>query len=162
MATTYDQLETMFFDRIEKDRSFFIYAGLDDSDSMAIARSRADAYLVEACSDMMSLCDPVVDFLDMDNNARQFSFDMTGKELYLVSSLMYQKYLEKDIAYLRSLDVNFTTAELKVFDPSNARTTYLEMVRYVKEQNERLLEEYRSRDRITGAWIGADYSESDG
>lgn len=162
MATTYDQLETMFFDRIEKDRSFFIYAGLDDSDSMAIAKSRADAYLVEACSDMMSLCDPVVDFLDMDNNARQFSFDMTGKELYLVSSLMYQKYLEKDIAYLRSLDVNFTTAELKVFDPSNARTTYLEMVRYVKEQNERLLEEYRSRDRITGEWIGADYSESDG
>lgn len=161
MATTYDELETMFFDRIEKDRSFFMYAGLDDSDSMAVAKTRADAYLVEACSDMMSLCDPVVDFLDMDADARLFSFDMTGKERYLVSSLMYQKYLEKDIAYLRSLDVNFTTSELKVFDPSNARTTYLEMVNYVRTQNERLLEEYRNRDRITGAWIGADYSESD-
>ena len=106
-------------------------------------------------------CHPSVDFTDRDDTSEVFNFDLNRNEIILISSLMYQSYLERDIPYLKSLSANYTPTELKVFDPSNARSTYLDMCKFVSGQNDSLMDAYRSTDRITGAYKKINFNSYD-
>ena len=48
MATSFDSVNTVFYNFIEEDDSFFDYYGLSRLDSIALAQQRADVCLVEA------------------------------------------------------------------------------------------------------------------
>lgn len=158
MGTPYTVPIELFFKKVEKDVRFFNYFGLDDYRAMRLAEERAKTYLSEAVGRLMLECSPSVDFTDVDGEAETFNFDLTTSEKLLLSSLMYEYYLERDIAYLRLQNVNYVSTELRVFDPSNARNSFMEMYESVCNRNKELLEEYRNRDRLTGAFIGVDYT----
>ena len=74
---------------------------------------------------------------------------------------MYEMYLDRDIARLKCLMVNYTPTDLKVFDPSNARSTFLAMYESVCNKNALLIDDYASRDRLTGKLKGIDYASYD-
>ena len=78
---------------------------------------------------------------------------MTRNEVFLLSSLMYEYYLDKDISRIKTLNVNYTGTELRVFDPSNARSSFLQLYENVQRQNEKLLDTYRNVNRETGEFI---------
>ena len=71
--------------------------------------------------------------------------------------MMFQVYLSRSIAKLKTLEVNYSSSDLKVFDPSNARTSFMTMYEKVCQDNAFLIEEYKSRDRLTGAFIEVGY-----
>ena len=83
---------------------------------------------------------------------------MTRTEIDMLASLMFEMYLEKDIAKLRVLDVNYTPNDLQVFSPSQSRKTFMEMYENVRAENRRLLDGYKSRDRLTGELLTIDYA----
>lgn len=146
METTYDQIYAAFFRRIEEDKNFFQYLNLSDEDSMILAKARALGFLHEACAKIVFDCPNGSDFLNYDDEAMQFGFQLTKKEIHLLSSVMYGFYLERDIAKLKCLSVNFTSTDLRVFDPSNARSTFMTMYNSVKEDNDHLIDVYRCTD----------------
>lgn len=161
MGTSYSVPIEAFYHRIEKDREFFNYFNLSEEEAMAIAKERALAYMDESLAKVALDCHPSIDFANRDDTSEVFNFDLNKNEIVLISSLMYQSYLERDIPYLKSLSVNYTPTELRVFDPSNARSTYLDMCKYVCAQNDSLMDAYRSTDRVTGAYKTIDFNSYD-
>lgn len=158
MATSFELPIERFFYRIEEDRDFFQYLNLDETHAMQLARRRASHYLMNAVDRLMMDGMPDIDLTDCDLVLAEFNADLTSKEVFLLASLMYEYYLEKDIAKLKTYTVNYTHVDLKVFDPSNARSSFMEMYNSVKAQNEKLLDTYRNTDRLTGAFKAIDFS----
>lgn len=155
--TSFNILIDRFFHRIETDRGFFNYFNLTDNEAMELANQRAEALLYEAI-DLLSLrTTHDINFADINYKNKCFNFDLTDKEIMLVSSFMYQQYLERDIAKLKVLSVNYTSSNLKVFDPSNARSTFKELYEKVCANNDLLLDEYNNKDRETNQFIRIDY-----
>ena len=165
MATPFENPINRFFYRIEEDRDFFQYINLDDAEAMQLARRRAANYLRNAVDRMMLDGAPDIDLSDVDEQAEQFNADLTSREVFILASLMYEYYLAKDIAKIKTYTVNYTATDLRVFDPSNARTSFMELYNGVKAENEKLLDLYRNTDRLTGAAKHIDfasYDEEDG
>lgn len=160
MGTSINTPIELFFRRIEKDSEFFNYFNLSDCESMQIAKERAFVYLEEAIGIVCLNCNPEVDFTERDKNG-DFTFEWTQAEKLLIPSLMYEMYLDRDIAYLKNLNVNYTSSELKVFDPSNARSTFLALYQTVKAQNEYLLDRYKNTYRDTGEYKTLDFAVYD-
>lgn len=158
MATSYSVLINKFFDFIEKDRDFFNYFGVDDVVAMEIAQNRAKNYLDEAVWRMTLECHPSIDLTDRDDETAEFNVDLNGNETLLLSSLMYEYYLLRDISYLKLQNVNYTSTELRVFDPSNARSSFYEMFEGVCNRNKMLIDNYNSTDRNSGSLLGVDYT----
>lgn len=160
MGTSYDVLYAAFFRRVEEDRDFFQYINLSNDESMNLAKIRALGFLHEACARLAFDCPEGSDFLDYDDESFEFGFDLTKKEVHLVASLMYENYLNRDIAKLKCLSVNFTSTDLRVFDPSNARKTFMDMYLAVKAENDYMVDTYRCTD-AEGAYYGIDFQSYD-
>lgn len=161
MATPFALPIEYFFRRVEEDRQFFNYFALSNKEAMELANNRATQYLYEACSYIMFECPDKFDFLDYDQESHLFRGDLNKKELLLLSGIMYQMYISRDIAKLKCWNVNFTPTDLRVFDPSNARKTYLALYERVVAENDRLLDIYRNTDPTTGMLIGIDFGAYD-
>ena len=155
--TSFEILIERFFHRIEKDRDFFNYFQLTDTEAMDLATQRAESLLYEAVSIISLKTTTAVDFYNYDKENKTFNFDLNNTEIMLISSFMYQQYLERDIAKLKILSVNYTSSNLKVFDPSNARSTFKALYDDVCIRNELLLDEYNNKDRETNQFLAIDY-----
>jgi len=158
-VTLFSEIIQSFLSRIEKDKDFFTYFELSDEEAMDLARKRASIYLHEAISIIMAKGQPSVDFTDFNLEVGEFNFELTAQEKFLLSSLMYEMYLSRDIAYLRCLSVNYTSTDLRVFDPSSARSTFMDMYKFVCNQNESFINLYKNTDRLSGAYKGIDYTQ---
>jgi len=161
MSTSYSVPLEAFYHRIEKDRDYFNYFNLTEAEAMALAKERALAYMDEALVRIALECHPSVDFSDRDDTSEVFNFNLTRNEVMLVSSLMYQSHLEREIAYIKTINVNYTPTELRVFDPSNARSSFLDMYKLVCEQNDSLMDKYKSTDRTTGTYKTINFDSYD-
>lgn len=161
MATSFELPINRFFTRIEEDRDFFQYYNLSDVEAFQLAQTRAKNYLVDAIDKMMIEGMPSIDLFDTDEASAQFNEDLTSREVYILASLMYEFYLAKDIAKLKTYNVNYTATNLKVFDPSNARSTFQSLYDGVVAKNQLLLDQYRNTDRLTGAYKTIDYGAYD-
>ena len=159
--TSFETIIDMFMHRVEEDKRFFNYYGLTDVESIELAYHRASAYLNEAISILIFKGHPQVDFTDFDAELQQFNFDLTQREKYLLSSLMYLQHLDRSIAYLKTLSVNYTSTDLRVFDPSNARKTFMTMYESVKAECDDLLDLYRNTARDDGDYLSIDFEVYD-
>ena len=183
MATSSSTVIEAFLLRVETDRKFFNYRDVDEDQGLEVAKFRAKNFLVEACGRIMLEGMPSVNFtpvmLEEDVETEEenedgetvttvttvtylgWDFDLTAGEIYLLASMMYEQYMERDIATLKTMNVNFTGTELRVFDPSNARKTFLTMYEEVKSRNAYLLDVYKNSDRLTGYYSTIDFDSLD-
>lgn len=104
---------------------------------------------------------PKVDFMGYDDKLEEFNFEMTKREIFLMASIMFECYLERDVSKLKCLSVNYAPTDVRVFDPSNARKTFQAMYEFVCSQNALLLDTYRNTDRLTGEYAGINYASFD-
>ena len=161
MGTAYSVPIEMFFRKIEKDISFFEYFNLTPDEAMVLAQDRATGYLDEAVAKIVLKCHPASGTFDKDDTESVFAGDLTQVETAIIASLMYESYLSREFAYIKTINVNYTPKELTVFDPSNARSTFLKIYETICNENAGLLEEYRNSDRYTGEYIKTDFSIND-
>ena len=159
--TPYTTIYDKFFHRIEEDREFFNHFQLPDAQVMEVAQQRASAYMEEAVSRIMMECPQGSVFAQRTTTDPEgFVADLTPSEIYLVSSLMFEQYIERDIAYLKKLTVNYTSKELTIFSPDNWRNSYNELFKTVRNENEGLMNLYKNKDRLTGAYLSVDFSSA--
>lgn len=161
MATSFQKPVDIFLGRIEKDIDFFRYIGLSDEEAAKLAAERSKNILLQANSALALRCKSDIDFTDVDTDKDVYTADLNSNEIYLVGSMMYEIYLQKDIAKIKLDNVNYTASELKVFDPSNARSTFMSIYDTVVAENKALIAEYRDTDRQTGKYLGIDYAAYD-
>ena len=159
--TTYEQVFDWFYALVEKDYEFFNYYEVTPEEAIKIAQNRASNYLEEAVRTIMMKALPQVDFTQRSEDGTGFAFDFTPQEALLIPRLMHQHYLFREFSYLKTREVNFTSSDLKVFDPSNARYSFNEMYRMVEEDNALLLDAYKNTDRNTGRFRAFDPKKFD-
>lgn len=150
MATSFDAINSIFYNFLEEDSSFFNYYGVSEYESEMLAQQRADACLTEAAMKLSLRIEADIDFCDFDTELREFGEDLTKEEIFLLASLQYEEYLFRDVAKLRANATRFTSAEQSVFSPANERRTFVEMYQLVVRENEELVDRYVAKDRITG------------
>jgi len=132
---------------------------LTDDEVKGLVDIRCANFLDEAVNRLIIEANPSVDFTDRDTE--QFNFDLTCSELAIIPSLMYEQYLFRDFSYLKTLNVNYTPTEMRVFDPSNARATFLNIYNTVCATNEKYIDIYKNSDRATGALKSINFANYD-
>lgn len=160
MATAYDAIYDVFYRKIERDEDFFQYFNLTQEEAVALAQERAHGYLKEAAALLVRKCQPDISFA-YDDTAQTVGTQeesLTDTEIDLLANLMFEAYLAKDIARLRVMNVNYTPTDLQVFSPSAGRKTFMEMYTAVQAENRQAIDDYKSRDRLTGALKAIDYA----
>ena len=149
-TTSFDELFSRFFDKVENDPDFFEYYNHSDEESMRIAQERAKSYLLEAVDIFTLKCTPSVDFFNIDKEIGCFNFEVTSREMEIISSIMYAIYLERDISKLKPILNSFSATDIKsLFSPANERRTFESLLSWYKERTDTLITNYAARDRIT-------------
>lgn len=160
MVTTWDEIFTIFYDKIEKDRGFFMYNNVSPEMALEIAKERSKSLLLEAITRLTLSCTPEINFLDYDEELEQFNFECTQNEKILLANLMRERLFDKDKSLLKVCEMKFSPSDLNViFSPANERKTFLEMYKDIVKENDRLIDNYISRNRITGKLKFIDYSK---
>lgn len=157
--TSYEQLYVPFFNKIEEDAKFFSYYNLTANEALEIAQKRAKNYLNEAVSILKRNCS--LDFdLVLDDEMEMISEDLTRDEINLLADLMYEVYISRDIATLKSMVNALTSTDLKMLhSPANERKTFMDMYSTLKYNNEVAMSQYNGRDRKTGKLKLINYSQ---
>lgn len=161
MSTQLMELTDDFLHLVEKDIDFFRYFELNDTEALALAKARAAKLLDEATSRIMMYTNPSVDLNARDPITGDITVSLNYQEKEIIPSVMYEIYLERDFAFLKALNVNYTRTDLRVFDPSNARSTFLEIYDKVKTRNAEYLDLYKNTDRATGQFRKIDFGSFD-
>ena len=139
-----------FYKRIEKDEDFFQYYNVSIVEAMGLAHEQAKGYLIEALDRLSSIGGLQVDFSNYDIDEEEIGFEITNKERKLLVGLMFQTYMERDLPLLHAFKINFAPNDLAVFSPANERNSYEAFIKRLNSENEIALDDYKSRDRITG------------
>jgi len=158
MSTTFEAIYEPFFYKIENDKDFFVYYNITSDEALTLAKQRAKSLLIEAVTELVFNCNPDIDFTNYDKTTETFFETLTNNEINLLVQLMFEKYLERDIAKLKAFKVRFTPSDLNMFSPANERTSFINMYNQVQYQSNVMISNYASRDRLTGADKIIDYS----
>lgn len=157
--TTYEELYTPFFNRIEKDATFFSYYNLTEDEALGIAKSRTKNYLNEAITIWERNCTLDIEII-LDDELEEISADLTHNEINLIADLMYEVYISRDIVTLKSMVNALTSTDLKMLhSPANERKTFMDMYNTLKSNNEVAMSNYNGRDRLTGKRKVIDYAQ---
>lgn len=158
-TTSFDLILERFYDRIEKDEDFFNYYNVPISEAEKIARMRSVNYLIEALDYMSSIGELQVDFSNYDIELNRVNFKLVKKELNILSELMFLIYMKRDETLLHAMKINFTPSDLNVLSPGNERTSYRNFIKDLSLNIETMIDNYKNRDRFTGALkVVIDYS----
>nr|DAU73227.1 MAG TPA: Hemagglutinin HA2 Virus, GP2 Ectodomain, Post-Fusion [Caudoviricetes sp.] len=141
---------TLFFDKIERDREFFMYNDIPCDKADEITKERAKSYLTSALSYLFLKCSSDIDFMNYDFKREVHNENLTNSEIDLIVSVMFEKYLERDISILKAQSNRFTTKDLNVFSPANERKTFMDMFKQIQDDNIKKIKDYEAIDRITG------------
>lgn len=157
--TTYEELYTPFFNRIEKDATFFSYYNLTEEEALEIAKSRTKNYLNEAITIWERNCTLDIEII-LDDELEEISADLTHNEINLIADLMYEVYISRDIVTLKSMVNALTSTDLKMLhSPANERKTFMDMYNTLKSNNEVAMSNYNGRNRLTGKRKVIDYAQ---
>ena len=148
--TSFSTLTERFLRRIEKDSDFFTYYNVEPEEALSLAIRQATGYIYDAIDLLLDRCTPQVDFYNYDNEIEQFNFELTSREIGLLSSLMREVYFDRELSLLKAFKLALTPSDLKIFSPANERKTFVEMVESIKADNHIKISKYISEDRITG------------
>ena len=160
-TTSFDKITSRLLRKIEKDKDFFEYYNLYVSEVQSIVMEQAVGYLYDAIDLLTSKCEPDTDFYDYDEELLQFNFELTQREIGLLSSLMYEVYFERDEALLKAFKIRMTPSDLNQFSPANERASFENMLQRIKNENTNKIAKYVSTDRKTGKRKMIDHSQYD-
>lgn len=151
---SYEPFLELFFSKLEKDTDFFALYNLTEEEILDIAVKRSKVYLKEAYSQFKLNCTLEFQFL-FDDNLAQISvspdnINVTFDEINIIAELMREICYDRDLAKLRAFQTRFSPTDLNSFSPANERTSFLKMCEYIKKNNNMLIDNYDSRDRLTG------------
>lgn len=159
MSTAWSSVYEVFFHKIEKDSDFFSYNNVEPDEAVKIAKQRAKGYLQEAVSKLTMYGTPDIDFADYNTELEVFNVDLTSNEIDLLANIMREKYFEKDQSKLKAFQIRFSPKDLDAFSPANERKTFMDMFGEITKENNRLIAQYCSRDRITGKLKQINYAQ---
>lgn len=158
MATAFSKVYDAFDAKMETDKDFYNYLGLDDNQSLELAHERAHDYIIESVARLCRECDSDVNFSDYDEDLKRFNIDLTFDEIDMIANLMYECNYKREFSRLKAFEVNYTPSDLNVFSPSNSRKSFIEMYQQIRKENSLMLDRYQAKNRTDHSRKTIDYS----
>lgn len=158
-TTAFNKVVNRLLRKIEKDKDFFAYYNMSVLEAQELVLEQATGYLYDAVDLLTSKCEPDVDFYDYDEMSQRFNFELTPREIGLLSSLMYEVYFERDETLLKAFSIRMTPSDMNQFSPASERKTFMDMVKTIKSENVNKISKYISTDRETGQRKTIDHSQ---
>ena len=164
-TTSFNVIIEKFLRKIEKDRDFFTHYNISFAEAMKLAVEQSENYLIEAIDKLTDKCSPDVDFYDYNYNEEEksyeFNFSLTKREIGLFAELMREVYFDRDFSKLKAFKIAMTPSDLNQFSPASERSSYVNMVKEIKQENDVRISQYIAMDRLTGKPKTIDYSKRD-
>lgn len=158
--TSFDEIFSIFLDKVKKDKKFFNYFNVSIEESLTLAKQQSKYYLFESISKLTLMCQPDVDFNDYNESLNVFNFKLTLQEINILANLMFEVHLNRDTALLGITKNYLSSEDIKIlFSPANERRTFTQLLNDVRLENEKLIYKYASRDRLTGKRKTIDHSQ---
>lgn len=160
--TTYEEIFTKFFSKIQKDNGFFLADVVSPKESYEQAIKNCKDYMDEAITEIIlqgNLNCPVDLIGNKNDLMEQFNIQLTLVEINLISDIMVEKHLERTIIErLNYLQTRYHSNDLKVFSPSDAVRTFNTSFENLKSTNSKNIRLYKKRDRENFKYNRFDYS----
>jgi len=157
--TLWEDIYKKFWDKIEKDTDFFSYNNISSDIALEIAKERSKSLIIESIIRFTLSCTPDVDFNDYDEELEQFNFYLTNTERDLIARIMRERYFDRDKSLLKAFEVRFSPTDLKMFSPAEERKSFISMYEGIVKENDKLISNYKDKDRITGELKKIDHSK---
>ena len=156
MGTPVEAVYTAFYDKLERDASFFD-AGSSLEESEEIAKERSHTYLKEAISywKRKQSADIPLRF-----DKEKFEADLTDDEIDLIAMIMVYMHYQKTAVALKSKMHIFSAADIKAlynFSPAQERSSFMKQVESYKKEVDDAIDGYAARDRLTNARISVGF-----
>lgn len=158
MGTPVESVLDSFYKLIERDLDFFTYQNVPDDEAESIVKNRAYNYLDEAISKFLLQGTPEISF-GYSKDTEMFDEELTRVEINIIAQLMLECHFHRDYSTLKVNQIHFSPKDLQAFSPANERKTFVDMYNGIVSDNRISLSEYFSRNRMTGALKGIDYSK---
>lgn len=160
MTTSFDEIYDRFFRKVEEDSDFFEYYNCTPEEAVELAKERASGYLQEAVSTLEIRLSGFADVDFYDKNDTEFNFELVGKEIEILSRMMFIIYLERDIAKLKTVINSMTSSDIKMlYSPANERNSFDAMLKNYKNDTDIMITQYLAVDRTTGKHKKIEYEE---
>lgn len=157
--TSFDVLIKRCARKLEKDSDLFSYYNVSASEAETLLKEQIVGYIYDAIDILYSKCEPLSNLYDYDEELLTFNFDLTKREIGLLADLMRQVYYERQETLLGAFKVRMTPSDLNHITPSTERSTFLNLVKDIRNENEIAISRYVSSDRITGKRKMIDHSQ---
>lgn len=86
------------------------------------------------------------------------TISLTIDEIDILANLMKEIYYQRDLSKLKAFKIKFSPSDLNSFSPAEERRTFVNMCAFIKNNNEVLIDNYASRDRLTGKLKSINYT----
>ena len=161
--TSFDELIERTARKLEKDSDLFNYYNISSSEAEALLKEQITGYIYDAVDILYNHIDQSdnISFYDYDDELKQFNFDLTNREIGLLSNLMRQVYYERQEAMLGAFKIRMSPSDLSIFSPASERTSFENMLKTIRQENDIALSHYASTDRLTGKKKTIDHSQYD-
>ena len=161
--TSFDKLIERTARKLEKDSDLFEYYNISSSEAEILLREQITGYIYDAVDIFYNYVDldNDVSFYDYDEELKQFNFNLTKREIGLLSNLMRQVYYERHEATLGVFKIRMSPSGLSTFSPASERTSFENMLGRIRQENDIALSRYASTDRLTGKKKTIDHSQYD-
>lgn len=157
--TSFDVLIKRCARKLEKDSDLFSYYNVSASEAETLLKEQIVGYIYDAIDILYSKCEPLSNLYDYDEELLTFNFDLTKREIGLLADLMRQVYYERQETLLGAFKTRMTPSDLNHITPSTERSTFLNLVKDIRNENEIAISRYVSSDRITGKRKMIDHSQ---
>lgn len=159
--TSFDELINRCARKLEKDADLFSYYNVSSTEAETLLREQIVGYLYDAIDYLTSKCVPDVDMYNFDTETQTFGFDLTPREVGLMSDIMRLIYYERQEALLGAFKMRMSPADINVITPSTERSTFLNLVKDIRHEVDIEISFYASHDRSTGKPLEIVHSQFD-
>lgn len=156
MATPVEAVYTAFYDKMEKNASFFSM-GNSLEESEKIAQERTHVYMKEAVVYWKRKHSMDI---SLKFNRVEFESDLTDDEIDLIAMIMVYMHYHKTAVTLESRTHTFSSADIKAlynFSPAQERSSFMKQIQAYKKEVDDAIDGYAARDRITNARVPAGF-----
>lgn len=152
--TPYNNIVDRFIRKIKQDKEYFCIGGVSEDEFFELLSRRTLELLEDSLNEIQPLIavQQNVNFLDKDDEMKQFNFALTTIEEDLISDLMVVKYFDEELVKLKTMQ-KYLGSDINTFSPANERTSFINMVNYKRNTFSNKLRNYNTKHRLTGKFL---------
>jgi len=149
MATPFSTVFDSFMGRIKDWKLDALYAS-----SVTDFETYLTTFLTDSC---MRFEDVSLESLEKDDTAKTFSEDLSGKVIWVLSQIMVEYWLEKEVQDVRQMNLKITDRDFKTYSEAQNLREKDNRWNEARERSSQIINDYAYKNNDWVAWVSGDF-----